>query len=79
MSLPTQYLSTSELCEILHIEKRSLHNRLSLQRKAIREGADPQSRKVQQFAPPSIKVGRIYLFRWDAVQCWLSRHQGMKM
>ncbi|NSY36628.1 hypothetical protein DS891_24415 [Pseudoalteromonas sp. JC28] len=79
MLLPTQYLSTSELCEILHIEKRSLQNRMSRQRKAIREGADPKSTKVQQFAPPSIKVGRVHLFRWDAVQCWLSRHEGVKM
>lgn len=65
--------NTQEVASLLHIEKRSLQNRISAQKIAI-SSANPEAIKAAaKLAPPSFKIGRIRLFPAKQLEQWLDQ------
>ncbi|MBB1380078.1 MULTISPECIES: hypothetical protein [Pseudoalteromonas] len=75
----SEILSVKELSELLHLSIGTINNRLSAQRKAIESGKDANLYQVQRLAPPSIKLGRVRLFKRETVDQWLARFEGVKV
>ncbi|WP_025889706.1 DNA-binding protein [Shewanella chilikensis] len=65
--------STQEVASLLHIEKRTLQNRISAQNRAM-QSANPEAiEAAAKLVPPSFKIGKIRLFPARQLELWLAR------
>ncbi|HDS1199604.1 TPA: hypothetical protein QDZ95_003138 [Shewanella algae] len=65
--------STQEVASLLHIEKRTLQNRISAQNRAMQSENPEAIEAAAKLVPPSFKIGKIRLFPARQFELWLAR------
>ncbi|MGR6502003.1 hypothetical protein [Shewanella sp. Koi 1] len=64
--------NAQEVASLLHIEKRTLQNRISAQNRAMLSANPEAIEAAAKLVPPSFKIGKIRLFPARQFEQWLA-------